>query len=198
MKKIIILDYGYENIDALCEVITAQGFETEVALRDMKAAAITADKAITGIILAGGPYTVYSDDITVVDADLFNLQTIPLLGLGRGMQVMIDCLGGTVTPAGYQYSPTPSKLTLHNIKTGIFSGLDKEMVKPLGFDAKVSKLPEGFSVLASGHEVESGDDRPFGAIEYPEKNLYGIQYMVDVSTSVSDKKAIYNFLQLLK
>lgn len=196
MKKIIILDYGYDNIEALCETIADQGFETEVAPRSTPAATIRANNAIAGVILAGGPYTVYSDDIKGVDADLFSLKTIPLLGLGRGMQVMIDCLGGTVTPAGYQYAPTPSKLTLHNVDNGIFTGFEKEMVKPLGFDAKVSKLPEGFSVLASGKEVESGDDRPFGAIEYPEKKLYGIQYVVDVKAAEADKKAIANFLAL--
>lgn len=194
MQKIILLDYGYDKIDALCEFITAQGFEAEIFSRDTKAETMASDKAIKGIILAGGPYTVFDDDINVVDANLFSLD-IPLLGLGRGMQVMIDCLGGTVTPAGYQYAPTPSKLTLHNIETGLFSGFAKEMTKPLGFDAKVSQIPEGFSVLASGHEVESGDNRPFGAIENTTKQLYGIQYVVDVKTSTSDKKMIEHFLR---
>lgn len=198
MKKIIILDYGYEETATLCEIITEQGFETQIAPHDTKAEVITADATVSAVILAGGPYTIYSDDLSVVDANLFNLKTVPVLGLGRGMQVMIDCLGGTVTPAGYQYAPTPSKLTLHNVDSGIFAGFEKEMVKPLGFDAKVSKLPEGFSVLASGSEVESGDNRPFGAIEYPEKKLYGIQYVVDVIASEADRKAITNFLALTK
>lgn len=195
MKKIILLDYGYEQITALSAAIAANGFATEILPRNTKAADITADQAVNGIILCGGPYTVFADDIQVVDAAVFNLP-IPLLGIGRGMQVMIDCLGGTVTPAGYQYEPTPSTLTVHNTKTGIFSGFDEQLVKPLGFDAKVSKLPEGFLVLASGNEIESGDNRPFGAIECPERQLYGIQYVIDITTSANDKKAIDNFLAL--
>lgn len=194
MQKIILLDYGYEKIDDLSELIAEHGFKVECLVRDTKAEKIVADKEIAGIILAGGPYTVFDDDINVVDANIFSLN-IPLLGLGRGMQVMIDCLGGTVTPAGYQYAPTPSKLTLHNIETGLFSGFAKELTKPLGFDAKVSQIPDGFSVLASGHEVESGDNRPFGAIECPAKKLYGIQYVVDVKASASDKKMLEHFLQ---
>lgn len=195
MKKIILLDYGYEKIDELSALITEQGFEVECLARDTKAEKIMADKDVVGIILAGGPYTVFNDDIKMVDPALFSLN-IPLLGLGRGMQVMIDCLGGTVTTAGYQYAPTPSRLTLHNVNTGLFSGFDKEITKPLGFDAKVSKIPDGFTVLASGHEVESGDNRPFGAIECPEKKLYGIQYIVDVKASALDEKMVRHFLHL--
>lgn len=196
MKKVMVLDYGAEKVAALCELIKAQGFEVELVGRDHKAEAIKADPSIAGVILAGGPYTVYEDDIQVRDPELFNMD-IPLLGLGRGMQVMIDCLGGTVTPAGYQYAPTPSKLNLHNTENGIFAGFDAETIKPLGFDAKVSKLPEGFKVLASGHEVESGDNRPFGAIESPGKQLYGIQYVIDTEQSDNDQAAIRNFLKLL-
>lgn len=195
MQKIILLDYGYEKIDDLSELIAAQGFKVERLSRDTKAAVIAADSAVAGIILAGGPYTVFNDDIQVVDQALFSLN-VPLLGLGRGMQVMIDCLKGTVTPAGYQYAPTPSKLHLHNVATGLFAGFDAQMVKPLGFDAKVSALPAGFCVVANGNEVQTGDDRPFGAIEYPKKKLYGIQYVVDVKASTSDKKMIENFLRL--
>lgn len=195
MRKIILLDYGYEKIEALCDFIVSQGCEVDIVSHDIKAASLAADKTVSAVILAGGPYTVYSDDIEVVDTALFDLN-IPLLGLGRGMQVMIHCLGGTVTPAGYQYKPTPSKLKLHNIESGIFADFSQGMVKPLGFDAKVSKLPKGFQILANGHEVESGDNRPFGAIEYPEKKLYGIQYVLDVKGSETDKQAIRHFLLL--
>ena len=195
MKKILLLDYGYDKIDALCEFITAQGFETQVLSRETKAEDVVTDKTVKGLVLAGGPYTVFNDDIKVVDKTLFSLN-IPLLGLGRGMQVMIDCLGGTVTPAGYQYAPTPSKLTLHNVQTGLFSGFSTELIKPLGFDAKVSQIPDAFSVLASGSEVKTGDNRPFGAIESPEKKLFGIQYVVDVNASDSDKKMLQGFLSL--
>lgn len=194
MKKIRLLDYGYDDIAELSAMIKTKGFDVEIQPRDTKAADITADK-VSAVMLCGGPYTVFEDDIQVVDADLFNLP-IPLLGLGRGMQVMIDCLGGVVTPAGYQYAPTPSKLTVHNSQTGIFAGFNSQLVKPLGFDAKVSKLPEGFQVLASGNEIESGDNRPFGAIEYPERRLYGIQYVFEAHNQADDEKALDNFLDL--
>lgn len=57
-------------------------------------------------------------------------------------------------------------------------------------------VSQGCEVDIVSHEVESGDNRPFGAIEYPEKKLYGIQYVLDVEGSETDKQAIRHFLLL--
>lgn len=195
MQKILVLDYGNDLTPQLCASIEALGFAAEVASRQTKAASIAADHSIKGVILSGAAYTIYVDDTDVVDPELFTLH-IPVLGLGRGMQVMIHQLGGTVTPAGYQYAPTASQLTIHNTASGLFKGLASEAIKPLGFDAKVSALPEGFCVLASGHEIESGDNRPFGAIENPTAGLYGIQYVLNTHSSAFDSAALKNFLAL--
>jgi|GEM_PF-2091206 len=195
MQTILILDYGNDLTPQLCASITALGFTPQVVSRKTKAATITANSDIKGVILSGAAYTIYVDDIHVVDPELFTLD-IPVLGLGRGMQVMIHQLGGTVTPAGYEYAPTASQLALHNTASGLFKGLANEAVKPLGFDAKVSALPDGFSVLASGHEIESGDNRPFGAIENPTAGLYGIQYVFNTHSSAFDTAALKNFLAL--
>lgn len=196
MTQVAVLDFGDPRIDELIAHIEAQGVQVQRKARDAKAVNIQSDAQIRGVILAGGPFTIYADDIEVVDPAIFELN-IPLLGIGRGMQVMLNELGGTVTPAGYQYSPTDSALTLHNTERGIFKGLPKDIVKPLGFDAKVSALPQGFSILASGKEVKSGDNRPFGATECPEKKLYGIQFVVDTQNCDISAQAVNNFLQLL-
>lgn len=197
MTTLLVLDYGDENIDDLSAHLQAQGVTVERAARNTKASDIQRNNAIRGVILAGGPFTVYADDIDVVDPKIFELD-IPLLGIGRGMQVMLNELGGTVTPAGYQYSPTDSALTLHNTERGIFKGLAKDIVKPLGFDAKVSALPEGFSILASGKEVQSGDNRPFGATECVERKLYGIQFVVDTKNCDVSASAVNNFVKMCR
>lgn len=197
MTKIVVLDYGDAQIEGLISHIEAQGAEVQRADRAMRAADIQTDPSIRGVMLAGGPFTVYADDIHVVDPKIFELD-IPLLGIGRGMQVMLNELGGTVTPAGYQYTPTDSALTIHNTQSGIFQGLPPNITKPLGFDAKVSALPHGFSILASGKEVESGDNRPFGATECPEKQLYGIQFVVDTKNCDVSAGAVNNFVKMCR
>ena len=62
----------------------------------------------------------------------------------------------------------------------------------------MSKLPEGFSILASGKEVESGDDRPFGAMENLNKNIYGIQFITKPAEEEKDAQAIRNFVEMCK
>lgn len=197
MTKIVVLDYGNPLTEQLCKQIQRSGFDVVRAGRNFTAAGIKAESGTAGVILSGGPFTLFADDIRVVDAGLFELD-IPLLGLGRGMQVMIHQLGGTVTPAGYQYSPTPSRLVVQNTGSGLFAGLPADMVRPLGFDAKVSALPEGFAVLACGQEVASGDNRPFGAIENPQRRLFGIQYVLDVRDNADDLQVLNNFLDLCR
>lgn len=193
MKKILILNFGGKTLGHVESKLKDFGVGSTVVLNDAKASDLDMSE-YAGIILAGGPYTIFDGDIEDFDPNFLE-QNLPVLGLGRGMQVLIDLLGGIVTPAGYEYIPTESALTFHNTESGIFKGCVEERTVMLGFDAKVSQLPEGFKVLASGEEVKSGDDRPFGAMEYPEGNIYGIQYVIDLESIDDDISALRNFTQ---
>ena len=197
MNQIIILDFGNDYNQDLVKLIEEENIKVNLLPYDTKTEQIQAQENVIGLILSGGYITVKEDDLEAFDGQILKLD-MPILGLGRGMQVIINQLGGTVTPAGYVYEPTPSKLTFHNIGKGIFKNGDRERTVQLGFDAKVSKLPEGFKILASGEEVKSGDDRPFGAMENPDKNIYGIQFITKPAEEEKDAQAIRNFLEMCK
>ncbi|NLJ57705.1 MAG: hypothetical protein GX339_02550 [Tissierellia bacterium] len=197
MNQIIILDFGNDYNQDLVKIIEEENIKVNLLPYDTKTEQIQAQENVIGLILSGGYITVKEDDLEAFDGQILKLD-MPILGLGRGMQVIINQLGGTVTPAGYVYEPTPSKLTFHNIGKGIFKNGDRERTVQLGFDAKVSKLPEGFKILASGEEVKSGDDRPFGAMENPDKNIYGIQFITKPAEEEKDAQAIRNFLEMCK
>ena len=197
MNQIIVLDFGNEYNQDLLTIIVEENLKANIMSYDTRAEQIESEKNVIGVILSGGYITKKEDDLDSFDGEILNLD-MPILSLGRGMQVIINELGGTVTPAGYVYEPTPSKLTFHNTEKGIFKNGDKERTVPLGFDAKVSKLPEGFHILASGEEVKSGDDRPFGAMENPDKNIYGIQFITKPSEEEKDEEAIRNFIRMCK
>lgn len=197
MNQIIVLDFGNDSNQDVLNVIEGQNIKAKLLSYDTTAEQIQSEDNIIGLILSGGYITKKEDDLESFDGQILEL-AMPILGLGRGMQVIINELGGTVTPAGYIYKPTPSKLTFHNTEKGIFKNGDKERTVQLGFDAKVSKIPEGFNILANGEEVESGDDRPFGAIENPEKNIYGIQFVTEPAKEEKDAQAIINFVEVCK
>lgn len=192
IEKIIVLDFGNPYNQEITRGIRELNVFSELHPHTMTAEEIQAEGNVIGIIMSGGPFTVY-EDIQEYDPQILELG-IPVLGIGRGMQVMINELGATVTPAGYQYEPTDSQLTFHNVSEGIFKGAPASRTVPLGFDAKVSKLPDGFSVLASGEEVSSGDDRPFGATENPERSLYGVQFVMEIEKNDADRQILENFV----
>lgn len=195
MNQIIILDFGNPNNQELLKLIEEQNIQTNLLPYNTTAEQIRSKENVIGIILSGGYITKQADDLEAFDDQILNLN-LPILGLGRGMQVIINELGGTVTPAGYIYDPTPSKLTFHNIESGIFKNGDKVRTVPLGFDAKVSKLPKGFQILASGEEVSTGADRPFGAMENVANAIYGIQFITNPAKEVQDAQAIKNFVTI--
>lgn len=195
MSKIILFDFGSKDNDNLLQLIREENHEAVLLGHATSAAEVKAEDDVIGLILSGGHTTEKPNDLEAFDGQVLDLG-IPVLGLGRGMQVIIHTLGGKVTPAGYVYDPTPSELTFHNTKKGIFKDGEKTRTVPLGFDAKVSELPEGFKVLASGQEVKTGDNRPFGAMESPEKDIYGIQFVTKVSQETRDAQAIKNFIAL--
>ncbi len=197
MKQIIILDFGNDYNQDLIKVIEEQNIRATLLPYDTTTEQIASQENVIGIILSGGYSTKMEDDLETFDGQILNLD-MPILGLGRGMQVIIDELGGTVKAVGYVYEPTPSKLTFHNTKEGIFKNGDRERTVQLGFDAAVSKLPEGFKILASGQEVKSGDDRPFGAMENPDKDIYGIQFITRPKEEEKDVQAIINFIEMCK
>lgn len=197
MKQIIILDFGNDYNQDVINVIKEENINVKILPYDTIADQIKSEEHVIGLILSGGYTTVKKDDLEAFDGQILNL-SFPILGLGRGMQVIINELGGIVKPVGYIYEPTPSKLTFHNIEKGIFKDGDKERIVPLGFDAAVSKLPDGFNILANGEEVKSGDGRPFGAMENPDKNIYGIQFITKPAEEEKDAQTIRNFVEMCK
>lgn len=195
MSCIVILDFGNEYNDGLRSLIEDRGYDVSILPYNTTAETLKTYDNLIGIILSGGYITIREDDLEAFDGRILELG-LPILGLGRGMQVIINELGGDVEPAGYIYEPTQSRLTFHKTQSGILQGLEDERIVDLGFDAKVSRLPDGFTVLASGEEVASGDDRPFGAMEDPDRGIYGIQFVTRPGEKKDDQQAIINFLQI--
>lgn len=196
MKKVVVLDFGNEFNQEWLELMKEEGFETGLMNYDTRVEDLKALDHLGGLILAGSYKTLKEKDSERFDKRILELG-LPVLGLGRGMQVIIDALGGTVTPQESLYEPTPCALTFHNLKDGIFKGGDKEREVCIGFDAAVSKLPEGFSILANGHEIATKADRPFGAMENPKRKIYGIQFITHPNKK-EDCQAIVNFLNMIQ
>ncbi len=139
-----------------------------------------------GIILSGGPSSIYEKNSPKTDKKIFDLG-IPVLGICYGMQFIIDALGGKVKSASkreYGFA----KLIIKE-PGGIFKGLEDETVQCwMSHGDSADDLPKDFTVLAST------ENTPIAAIVNKEKKIYGLQFHPEVDHTPKGKKMLRNFL----
>ena len=138
-----------------------------------------------GIILSGGPSSIYEKNSPKVATEIFELG-IPVLGICYGMQYMVDVLGGIVQQAKkreYGFA----ELNILN-SNEIFKDVDSSIQCWMSHGDSIRKQPAGFSVLAAT------DNTPIAAIVHTEKKLYGLQFHPEVEHTPQGRKMIQNFL----
>ncbi|WP_286194435.1 glutamine-hydrolyzing GMP synthase [Synechococcus sp. CCY 0621] len=181
---IVILDFGSQY----SELIARRVRETEVFSLVMGYATTAAElKALApkGIILSGGPSSVYEEGAPSCDPGLWELG-IPVLGVCYGMQLMVQQLGGSVVAAGRaEYGKAP----LHvddpvDLLTNVASGSTMWM----SHGDSVEALPDGFVRLAHT------DNTPEAAVADHARRLYGVQFHPEVVHSTCGMVMIRNFV----
>jgi len=138
-----------------------------------------------GIIFTGGPASVYEENAPMCDKEIFNLG-IPILGICYGMQLMSYVLGGEVEKADKrEYGVT--KVLLDPLSK-LFSGFASENDCLMSHTDYVSKLPDGFSNIATTASCKNA------AIADENRKFYGIQFHPEVNHTVEGIKIIKNFI----
>ena len=138
-----------------------------------------------GIILSGGPQSVYEEGAPVprVDPRAFG---VPVLGLCYGMQWMAHTGGGEVRGAnGREYGRAVASLSLDS---KLFAGLDAQQTVWMNHGDSVEKPPPGYRVTAST------DSTPIAAFEDPDRKLYGLQFHPEVRHTEHGTAILENFL----
>lgn len=144
------------------------------------------EKNPKGIILTGGPNSVYEEGAPSAKEDLFNIG-VPVLGLCYGAQLMAHVLGGQVKRAdNREYGKTD--ITLDNTSE-LFKGLETNNTCFMSHFDYISKMPDGFKSIA--HTANC----PVGAMENVNRNLYGIQFHPEVLHTPDGTKMLYNFVR---
>jgi GMP synthase (glutamine-hydrolysing) len=184
MKSVIVLDFGGQYK----ELIARRVRECQVAsviLPGNTPLEEIEKMAPLGIILTGGPDSVYRSDAPKSDPRLFALG-LPILGICYGMQLMAYALGGTVAPcARSEYGRVEMQI---DPTTPIFSGLEVKQIGLMSHTDQVTALPEGFTSLASSANcahAAMGDSR---------RALYATQFHPEVENTPSGTAIIHNFL----
>lgn len=138
-----------------------------------------------GIILTGGPNSVYGEEAVLCEKQLFELG-IPVLGICYGSQLMAHMLGGKVATAPVsEYGKTEVKV---DTSSKIFEGVSEKTICWMSHTDYIEKAPNGFKVVANTPVC------PVAAMECEEKNLYAVQFHPEVMHTVEGKKMFNNFV----
>ncbi len=143
---------------------------------------------VKGIILSGGPSSVYEKDAPKIDPAIWNSK-IPILGICYGMQLMARELGGEVkAEKSREYGKAQLKIDDH---ANLFAGLNTEITSWMSHGDSVTKLPEGFKTLAHT------DNTLIAAMGNKDKKLYGVQFHPEVIHTENGIEIIKNFVYII-
>ena len=184
-ELVLVIDFGGQYNQLIARRARECGVYCEIYSYKNALAKIK-EKNPKGIILTGGPNSVYEDGAPSADEKLFNLD-IPVLGLCYGAQLMAHVLGGKVERAkNREYGKT--NIVLDN-SSDLFRGIDTNNTCWMSHFDYISKMPEGFRSVA--HTLNC----PVGAMENVDKKLYGIQFHPEVLHTPDGTKMLYNFVR---
>jgi len=183
-SKILILDFGSQYTQVIARRVRESQVYSQILPFHTPASELAKEGA-DGIILSGGPASVYAKNAPQIDPAIFQLG-IPVLGICYGMQLMGQHLGGKVEHAERrEYGP--GLLSADN-RSRLFHGLAKKLDVWNSHGDKLTKLPRGFRVIGTT------DGSPAAAIEHPKKNFYGLQFHPEVVHTPRGKDILQNFL----
>jgi GMP synthase (glutamine-hydrolysing) len=180
---IIVLDFGSQYTQLIAKKLRKNGIYSEIYPYNESIESIKS-KNPQGIILSGGPASVYANDAYHPDNDIFELG-IPILGICYGMQLITQHFGGVVIPSDHhEYG----KANLHfDMSCKLFNGSSDGEVVWMSHGDRVDMLPDDFE------KIGYSDNSPYAAIANIQKNIYAFQFHPEVYHSVDGEILLSNF-----
>ncbi|MGO8716038.1 MAG: glutamine-hydrolyzing GMP synthase [Smithella sp.] len=181
---ILIIDFGSQYNQLIARRVRENNVYCQIEPPTISLAAIK-NLRPEGIILSGGPASIYTKGSPRVDKGILSLG-IPILGICYGLQYMVDSLGGKVigsTKREYGFAELNVKK-----QQGIFKGVNKKTQCWMSHGDSIGTLPAGFVITASTANTL------VAAAEDAKRNFYGLQFHPEVVHTQSGKKMLANFL----
>lgn len=187
-QTVIVLDFGGQYKELIARRVRECGVHSQILSGNTSIERIQ-EIAPIGIILTGGPHSVYEENSPHTVKALYELG-IPVLGICYGMHLMTYTLGGSVKPCGVSEFGTINT-TFDDGECVLFDGLDKAAVTLMSHNDFVAAMPEGFKPAA-----HTGDC-PVAAMYNADKKLYAVQFHPEVERTKQGTKLLHNFLYLV-
>ncbi len=183
-ETIIILDFGSQYTQLIARRVRESKVYCEILPFNADPDSFK-DKNLKGIILSGGPSSVFDEGAPVCDKKVFELN-VPILGICYGLQLLAYFFGGKVEKSkSREYGKAIIKIEEHK---DLFKGFKKKLQVWMSHGDFVSKLPRGYKKLASSENI------PFAAVKNPKNKIFGVQFHPEVAHTQNGIKIIQNFL----
>ncbi len=183
-RPVLVVDLGAQYAQLIARRVREAHVYSEIVAHDLTKAELAA-KRPAGIILSGGPASVYEPNGPEVDPGLFDLG-VPVLGICYGHQLMAQALGGEVAATGQrEYGATTIQITQPG---SILRDLPAEDTVWMSHGDAVTRAPEGFRVTATTDAI------PVAAMEDPERGLFSVQFHPEVTHTPHGQDVMKRFL----
>ena len=184
-EQIVILDFGSQYTQVIARRIRECNVYSVILRFDTPAAEV-ATLAPKGIILSGGPSSVYAKKAPLPDPEIFKLG-IPVLGICYGLQVLAHYLGGKVEP-GQKREYGKGTLRVKDSFCPLFANLPETLQVWNSHGDKLTKLPAGFKSVAVT------ENSKFAAFENRAAKIFGLQFHPEVAHTPRGREIISNFV----
>jgi GMP synthase (glutamine-hydrolysing) len=183
-ERILVLDFGAQYAQLIARRVREQHVYCEIVRHDISLDRIRSHRP-SGLILSGGPASVYANGAPRCDPALFHLD-LPVLGICYGMQLACDALGGRVTGSpAREFGRTSCRI---GDPSDLFAGLPAEIEVWMSHGDQVSRLDDHFVPLASTATC------PYAAVRHRELPVFGMQFHPEVTHTPLGSRIFQNFL----
>ena len=185
-QSIVIVDFGSQYSRLIARRVREANVYSEIVPHDA-GPDVLHEQDVLGIILSGGPNSVYDDGAPMALAWVFDAG-VPILGICYGMQLLAHQLGGRVA-AGQAREFGHAVMHLNGTEHDLFADLDAELPVWMSHGDRIEALPPGFSALAYS------ENSPCAAMGNPVMRAYGIQFHPEVTHTPQGSQIIGNFIK---
>ena len=185
-QKILILDFGSQYTQLIARRVRENKVYCEIHPCNLGIEKIK-DFAPKGIILSGGPSSIYDKKAPVADQGIFELG-VPILGICYGMQFMTHTLGGRVAKATHREYGNAS-ITIRDTES-LFQGLGRESRQTvwMSHGDRIDQMPKGFKALAGS------ENSPIAAMVDATGKYFGVQFHPEVAHTPEGPRILKNFV----
>ncbi len=183
-ERLLILDFGSQYTQLIARKVRELGVYAEIHPFNISQEQIHAI-APKGIILSGGPSSVYGENAPIPHIDVF-AQGVPVLGICYGLQLVAHQLGGEVNKAAKREFGRARLVVDHG--DDLLKGISTESQMWMSHGDSLTQLPTGFEVIAHT------ENAPICAIRNVERRIWGVQFHPEVHHSTEGKTVLSNFV----